>query len=180
MGTTVRLIIPMTGPRPASGPRGSLTGGAGGAPPSTQFQGAAEGMQLDPYLFPPPAAQFLFGTDLQPSVGAGTVTQLPGCSLNLSQGQVGVINAITILLDQVTISSNVVWTIFVNGAPVPNFNNLRVIPRSGAAAVSDQFTPVRLELPPGATLTMQALNKDGAPYNLGAQLFGWFWAAQRY
>ncbi len=176
MGTS-GYFVPSTGPRPAAGPAGSA---AGAPPPSTAIAGSSPGLLLDPYLFPPTNATPLFGTDLQPSVNAGTVTLLPGCTLQVPDNNVGVIASITVLLDQIVITSNVVWSILVNGITPPGYNQLRVIPRSGAAAVGVQFVPTRLELPPLAIVTVQAQNIDGGAYNLGAQLYGWYWPAQRY
>ena len=175
----IRYLTNKTGPRWTPGPGGGSAstplGLASQAGLSGGFQGNTPGLPLDAYLYPPPNSQTLLGTDFQASVGAGTVTPLPLTLLTVPQAMTGVINSINMLLDGITITSVVQWQLLVNGAVAPGYQNLRVIPRSGAASVSVILSPVRVPLGPGATAVLQAINQDGAPYHIGGQLYGWFW-----
>lgn len=168
-----------------AGPQGGgmLAPLQGGASPSQAalgagFQGNTPGLALDAFLYPPPNSQTLLGTDFQPSVGAGTLTALPATAITALAGQIGVVNSINILLDNITVTSNVVWQLLVGGVVAPGYSNLKIIPRSGAAAVSVIYSPVRVVLNPGVTAVLQAVNLDGAAYNIGGQLYGWMWPYQ--
>jgi len=164
-----------TGPAASGSPFAALqpNQGTGG-----QQTGINPGMPLDSYLFPPAGSTQLLGTDFQPSLGAGQIVQLPACTIVCPAANAGVVHSIKILLDQITATTNVFWTVKRNGIPVHGYNNLRLIPRSGAASVEYEFVPVRIELSPNDVVTMQATNVDGAPYNVGGQLIGWYEPAQ--
>lgn len=170
---SVKYFTPRTGPRPALGTLG---------PPNAPYQsngsqGINPGMPLDSYIFPPAGSTQLLGTDSQPIAGAGTVVAFPNAQLVVPAGNVGVVSNIKILINAIVLGTNLFFSVKVNGVVAPGYGNLRVIPRSGAAAVEYEFTPVRLALNPGAVVTADATDLDGNPYTVGIQLLGWFWPA---
>lgn len=137
-------------------------------------------VNLPPELYPPDQATGFVLSDSQPVVGAGSNTTFPNFALALPFDQVGVISALTILVDGLLITTAVTFALVINGAGVQGYNQLSILPRNGATAVSVQFGPqLRILIPAGGTVAATGNNVDGASYTLGIQAQGWFWPALR-
>lgn len=131
-------------------------------------------------LYPPDQATGFVLFDSQAVTGLGSSTTFPNFSLTLPFDQVGVINALTISIDGILISTAVTFALIVNGAGVQGYNQLQILPRNGAAFVSLTFGPqLRLLVPAGGTVAAFGNNVDGASYTLGIQAQGWQWPALR-
>lgn len=145
-----------------------------------QGAAAANAVALDPNLYPPQGSTGLFLSDSAALVGAGSSTRPAGLQITLTTGSVGVIDTIDMLADGIVISTQILFTILINGAPVPGFNNLSILGRNGAQSVGKSMGPfLRCQIPIGGTLQMQFTDVDGGAITMGAQLRGWYWAAQR-
>lgn len=184
----ISYAVPRGGPVPLQGAGGGpIIGNAGDVPalpvsgPSggSGFGSSVPGAILDPFNFPPPGSTPIFLSDEQPSVGAGTITQLPNIKQAMDNNSIGVINSLTLLLDQIVLASAVFWTLTINGQPVPGVSALTVLGRSGAASVAPTINPLRIVVPPLGAIGAFVTNKDGNPYTVGLQVFGWYWPAQR-
>lgn len=137
-------------------------------------------VNLPPELYPPDQATGFVLFDSQPVVGLGSNTTFPNFALTLPFDQAGVINALTISIDGILISTAVTFALIINGAGVQGYNQLQILPRNGAAFVSLTFGPqLRILVPPGGAVQAIGNNVDGASYTLGIQAQGWFWPALR-
>jgi hypothetical protein len=127
---------------------------------------------FDPMLYPPPGSKRIDGTDQVNVAGAGVAAQLPGCTIQLDKGQIGVIDQIELFVDNPALITRAVWQIRVNGNPVPGFSALTMLFRAAASLARD-FTAQRIQLPAGAKVEVFVTNVDGAARVFGAQLVGW-------
>lgn len=137
-------------------------------------------VNLPPELYPPDQATGFVLFDSEAVTGLGSSTTFPNFALALPFNQVGVINALTISIDGMLISTAVQFALLINGAGVQGYNQLQILPRNGAAFVSLTFGPqLRILVPAGGTVAAIGNNVDGASYTLGIQAQGWFWPAVR-
>lgn len=167
MGVSWRIPTPTSGTQP-----GGSAPIVGSEPPGL--------VNLPAELYPPAGSTALFLTDDEPTLGAGQVVPFPGLTFALPSGMVGVVDALTLLIDGILITTNVVFTLSLNGALVPGFNNLTLLPRSGATFATLSLGPyLRIPIPLGGQITAQAVNVDGGSYTIGMQARGWFWPMQR-
>lgn len=138
------------------------------------------GISLPPTLYPPPGSRSFNLADEVATIGAGTLTELTNCQLQLPPTNVGVISSIELLIDGILITTRLFFRLIVNGSPIPGWGSLTVLARNGAANASRSLSgPLGIELPAGAAFTVKALNQDGGNYTVGANLYGWEWPAVR-
>jgi len=166
-------------PRKIVTPGRSVPMRGGGSAIATGVQPGPDTIKLDPFLFPPPFS-------IPINVGANVaITGVggrfdAGVTFEIPDSNYGVISSIDLLLDSILITSNVLWTIFVNGMPVPGFAPLTILGRNGAASVSKSWPgPLRIVIPLGGQVSVQIVDVDGAPYTAGTQLYGWQLPQQR-
>lgn len=165
--------------------RASLAGLRGTDPAAAPDMGAQDNDERSqvvsippPEVNPIPTARDFFqqlkSATLAAGVGA-TVTTVP--ELRLKPGEVGVIKIVEIFVDAPTTLIDVTWALFVNGGPVPGFDNLSTFPRA-ATNLSIGFTGT-IRLPPSAIVTMVITNNSVAgPWTVGAAYAGWRWNEQ--
>jgi hypothetical protein len=136
-------------------------------------------VKLDPFLYPPPNSTPINVAANVAIVGAGGRFDA-GVTFEIPDSNYGVISSIELLLDSILITSNVLWTLFVNGIPVPGFAPLTILARNGAASVSRAWPgPLRIVIPLGGIVSVQVVDVDGAPYTAGTSLYGWHFPQQR-
>lgn len=137
-------------------------------------------VNLPPELYPPQNSNGLFLSGSTFLVGAASSDRPAALQMAIPTNQVGVIDALELLVDGILITTNIVYTVFVNGSPVQGFNNLSILPRNGAQSVSKSLGPfLRILIPLGGTIQLQFLNVDGGAVTMGAQMRGWYWPAER-
>ena len=107
--------------------------------------------------------QFTFG-------GAGTHT-FGALSFQLPANSIGVIRSIDLYINATLTTTNVTWSLEVNGAAVPGYGQMTIFPRV-AQSVSRGFDSL-VFLPQGALITVTVTNVDGAAYQVGASYQGW-------
>ena len=105
-------------------------------------------------------------------------------SFTLPANDIGWIREITIVVNDMLISTDVRFTVRIDGGPVPGFSALRLTPRA-AASVSGTFTgeTMRIDVPDGGQIVLGAQVFDAGTYQLGASFRGWHMAkkvAERY
>lgn len=145
--------------------------------------GIGDGGMFPPHLYPPKGSLALNLQDSAALVGAiGSISTPAGLQTRIAANQVGTIAAIEILLDGITITSNVDYRLLINGSIVPGWV-LTIPPRNGATSVSKSWgdgQSIGIEIPQGADIGFQILNNDGgAGYTVGVSVYGWTWPAQR-
>jgi len=151
---------------------------AGGVKPEGGVQ-APNTVNFDPYLYPPPGSQFFNLVQAQAIAVAGTLYNPANLTLGLPRGYVGVINAIVLQLDGITLASNVLWSILVTGSPYPGFGNITIPGISGAAAAVKDWAGTRIEIPVNGSIGVRIQNVDGAAYTATTSLYGWYWQQNR-
>lgn len=124
-----------------------------------------------PWLVPMPSSQDLnvLGsvTSVAPSVG----TEIPECRFQLGAGIIGVIRSFTTYITDMLTSTDVRYTLSVNGAPAPGFGRIKMFPVT-ASSKSNTFDCLII-LPPAATISVFFTQTDGSTYNIGASYSGW-------
>lgn len=121
----------------------------------------------------PPASVFFALSDSAGVVGANVIAPLPNASLVLDAQNYGVLKSLDVFVTPWTATSSVFFQLLVNGAAVRGFERIGFVP-AALALVSRGFD-LSLALPQGATVSVQAVDVDGAAYTVGVELFGWQW-----
>lgn len=110
---------------------------------------------------------------LAPSVGAdaGFITLPANCVGRIA----GVIFSITNMLT----TTNVTFTLTINGGPVAGYNNITITPRITSFVDAEFSAPgCRVLVPNGAKIGVKFSNADGGSYVVAAAVSGWFWPKQ--
>jgi hypothetical protein len=135
---------------------------------------------LPPQLFPPENAISLNLSANQAIVGAGAVFTPSALSTRIPPNCYGVISSIDLVLDAIVLTSDVRWSLLINGVPVAGWNAITILGRDGAASVSKTWEgPLRIMIPLGGTVGVRIVDVDGGAYVAGTQLYGWFWPQRR-
>ena len=160
----------------ASGaPRGATASspGRGGAP------AAGGGMNVDsPFKTKPPR-----GIDFNPAgfnTGLNNVTTpavIPGTAYTIPAASVGVIRSVVLTVNNLLLTSQILWRLRFNQAPVPGWHALTVTP--GAVAYflySWGSGETFITVPPDTTIDVEFVVQagDAAAYVAGAAYHGWF------
>ncbi|MGE0347375.1 MAG: hypothetical protein AB7N73_15015 [Gemmatimonadales bacterium] len=126
---------------------------------------------------PPTARDFnLFGT-LAARDSANTPALFPTATFTLPSGNVGVIRSISILANNLLVTSDVVWTLLFNEAPVFGWNRLTINPRA-AGSVEVSWTPEEtyIPVPENARIDFSVRVNDGGTYQVSVAVHGWMYA----
>lgn len=163
-------------------PQGNVWGmgsGHGGAPVPTPL-GLTEDAGLIPrtlMIFPPEIYPIPDATEFNPLGSRSTIvaeTQLiPGAAVTLPKNFIGIIRGYSIYIDNMLTTTNVIYTLLIDGNPAPGYGSLTMFPRA-APSVSNGFDAF-VRIPDGATVTVKFQNMDGGSYIVGASFSGWFW-----
>ncbi|MGH9806138.1 MAG: hypothetical protein ACRD9W_02550 [Terriglobia bacterium] len=137
-------------------------------------------LELPPYLFPPFTSTAFNLADASAITGVGVIINPAALQLKIPNNCYGSINQIDLLLNGIVSTSNVKWRLTINTVPVPGWNNLTILPRSGAASVNRGWGPqLGIRVPLGGVIGIQIQDFDGAAYTVGTQIYGWFWPQER-
>lgn len=152
-----------------------------GASALAKDQGAAGGVgqfvQLAPWQEPPIGSVPLFLSAKAATVGANnevsTMATAALANLQRTMGarEQGVIRGFTLFVENPVTTTNVLWTLLVNGVPVPGANGVTILGRA-ASSVSRPLS-LLVFVPPRQRIDVRILNVDGGAYNVGADLEGW-------
>lgn len=124
-----------------------------------------------PWILPIPDSQDLNVMGTAATIAAEVKTEIAGCASVLAAGNIGVLRSFTVYITNMLATTNVTFTLAVNGGPVPGFGNIRMFPRV-ASSLSNAFDCV-IHLPVSATLQVFFTNADGGTYAIGASYSGW-------
>lgn len=162
---------------------GGAQSGGGGVIPPTNFLGPngqqapplSYSLQLPlPWLTPMPGAQ-QFNQEADVASAIVQTATFAGLDINVPQGYRCRISSVSTYIDNMLTTTNVTWSVLVNGAPssVAGFQNLKMFPRA-APFVGNTFDAFLLISGP-ADITVQFSNNDGGTYIIGTALSGWIW-----
>lgn len=142
--------------------------------------GAADVVVFPPTVQRPPEAgdfnRFGVFTGAQ---AANTPAVVPGTPFQVPAGNVAVIRSLSLDVNNLLASSNIVWTLRFNQTPVQGWDALSQFPRNVAAAVLT-WTPEEtyIPVPEGVLIDVLVEVLDGATYTLGASYHGWFYSGE--
>jgi hypothetical protein len=86
---------------------------------------------------------------------------------------VGYIQIVSIYVLSPTAAQDVTWTLRINGAPVPGYDNLLFPPGVANFGVRD-YSDTQVRVPNGARVTMTASNGSANAWTIGGKIAGWF------
>lgn len=107
---------------------------------------------------------------LAPQVGAtaGFVT--------LPQNNVGRIAGVIFSITNMLTTTNVTFTLTINGGPVPGYSGVTITPRISSFVEAEFSEPgCRILVPNAAKIGVIFSNLDGGAYTVGASISGWYW-----
>lgn len=134
-----------------------------------------------PEVFPIPDAVEFNPSGSISSNGATTltITFAPSISdglLKLPGQNVGIIRGFSIFITNMLTSTDVEYTLLVNGSPAGGYGSIKMFPRASAFVGNSFDTFIRV--PDGATIGVTVKQNDGAAagsYVFGAAISGWYW-----
>ena len=91
----------------------------------------------------------------------------------IPDNNLAVVSSVTIQITNMVATTNVTWTVLVNGAPVQGYNGISIFPRVAPFVGNTFDIPIRVCGP--ATIQVIFSNIDGGAYTVGAALSGWMW-----
>lgn len=137
-----------------------------------------------PEVYPIPDAQEFNPQGSASTVGVETGTQinlLPGTGvensptgvIRLPKNNIGIIRGFSISITNMLTTTDVNWSLLINGGPAGGYGTLKLFPRA-AAFVGNAFDCF-IRVPSGADISVKFSNVDGGTYVVGASVSGWFW-----
>jgi len=160
----------------ARGPGGWVVQGGESGLPRVQFT-----VDLPTVSRPPSATDFnMFGT-LAGRTAVNTTPNNPGAifpgAFQIPANNVGAIKSISILANNLLVTSNVLWRLRFNGAYVQGWNALTINPRA-AGSVEVSWTPeeTAIPVPESAVIDMVTQVLDLGTYQLSFSIHGWFFS----
>lgn len=145
-----------------------------------------------PWIYPPPNAGHYVYRVVDATVGPGPVTvelnavtaTLGTSVFQIPNNNFGIMRSFNLNVNNLLATSDIVFSILVNGGAIQGHDELRVFPRA-AASVSEGFSPEEtvLPLPEGARVSFRVTVTDAVAYQLGISWRGWYYGkdlANRY
>jgi hypothetical protein len=122
--------------------------------------------------FPIPSAQMLFAHAETLTLAAGAGSVIAGPSFQLPQGNVGVINGVTLFINSPDTTTDIIFTLLINDAPVPGLDALSEFPR--VANNLDRTFAAAVLVPNGGLIEGLITNQSAAgPWTVGMDFVGW-------
>lgn len=132
-----------------------------------------------PEIFPIPDAVEFNPSGSATSVGAETgtaITMLPTISnalVKLPDQNIGILRGFAVYITNMLTTTNVSWTLMINGSPAGGYGAIKLFPRA-SAFVGNSFDCF-IRIPDGAKVGVEFTNTDGGSYIIGASFSGWYW-----
>lgn len=108
--------------------------------------------------------------NLAPGTG---VANAPTGVFRLPAGNVGIIRGFSISITSMLTTTNMVWSLLINGGPAGGYGSISLMPRAATFASNNFDTFIRV--PSGADISVIHINGDGGTYVVGASISGWYW-----
>ena len=126
-----------------------------------------------PEVLPIPDAKEFNPLASQASAGLETNTVIAGTAFAVPAGYFGVIRGLTLYIVNMLATTNVTWTLQINGAAPQGFSALSIFPRVAPYVGNGFDACIRFTGP--ALIQVIFTNADGGAYTVGASYSGWFW-----
>jgi hypothetical protein len=126
-----------------------------------------------PEVFPIPDAKEFNVLGSIASPGAQANILITGTSFVIPTGNLFRISGLNLEIAPMLATTNVLWSLVMNGQAFPGYQNVSIFPRAAAFVSNafDTFLRGRGEV----TLSVIFTNIDGGVYTIGAAFSGWFW-----
>lgn len=126
-----------------------------------------------PEVFPIPDAKEFnpSGTIATAAVQLGVA--ITGATIDIPPANLVIIRGLNISVANMTILTNVTFTILYNNAPIQGYSGISIFPRVTPFIENGLESFIRLKGP--GTVQVVFSNIDGGPYTIGAGFNGWFW-----
>lgn len=161
-------------PGVGGGGGGGGYGGVGAAPPPTVGQGGTGPVvRFLPDWIPIPSSIEFNTLGQAASVAVENNVELAAAGFTLAATQLARIASVNLFVVNLTASSQLSFTIRINGANVDGWTNVAVFP-GNTARLADNFGSY-IRCPMGAKVQVFYTNADGGTYTVGAALSGWKW-----
>ena len=164
----------------------------GGVPRATVPPGIDARTQTNriPPLIPPPATADMARVvqvptpELVPPAGSvNVVQQVQANTVGVADAQalaafavpenaVFIVKAVDLFIDDLVQATNIVFTCFENGSPIPGYESIVIFP-GVAARASKTLDQTVLRIHPSALFTIRAVNNDGGAHLIGAGFQGY-------
>lgn len=157
-------------PRPGRTARWAGGGGGGGYGAPAFVIGA-------PYVEKPPGARdFNLFSTLAARTSVNTPALFPTAQFQIPAGNVGVIRAVSLLVNNLLVTSDVRFDLLFNESAVVGWNNLTVNPRA-AGSVEVSWTPEEtfIMIPEGSVIDWRVRVIDAGTYQVSVGYHGWFY-----
>lgn len=124
-----------------------------------------------PWLEPIPDAQFFNVMGQEDSVGASTGNFITNAAYALGKGNVGVLRSFTVYVNDMVATTDIQFTLMINGGPAPGFGTIKMFPRV-AASVANTFECMII-LPSDSKVDAYFTQTDAGSYKVGVAYSGW-------
>lgn len=158
-----------------------VSGGAhaGGGYSPAPLAGVASGgvgpvVRFLPEWVPIPTASEFNSLGQNPSAAIESGVLLAGANVQLAPGERGRIASVNLFVTNLTQTSQLTFTVFINGVPLDGWTNVGVFPGT-TARLSENFGAF-IRIPLGGLAQIRYSNADGGAYTVGAAFSGWKWA----
>ena len=171
-------------PEGTSGAPSRAVVSAGGVAPLAPTPGPGGGLvegfikTVPPVLqVKPPSGVDFAPTGILPNASVATTTpaaQVTGCVYLVPDGSIGYLRSFDLQVNQLLITSLITFSVMIDGAAVPGWDALQVVPGNLAVWIKS-FGPdeVYLVVPGGKTLEIRVQVADPGVYLVGASMHGW-------
>jgi hypothetical protein len=109
--------------------------------------------------------------NLTPATG---VENVPTGIIQLPRNNVGIIRGFSISITNMLTTTDLSWSLLINGAPAGGYGTLKLFPRA-SSFVGNSFDCF-IRVPTGAQISVVYRNTDGGTYVIGASVSGWYWS----
>ena len=110
------------------------------------------------------------------SVGSNVVqagVNITGVTVVVPDGMYAVIRSVGLTISNMLATTNVTWSLVVNGVAPQGYNAITIVPRVAPFVAASFDSMIRFNGP--ATVQMIFSNIDGGAYTIGGSFSGWFW-----
>lgn len=128
--------------------------------------------EFSPRFFPPPGSQFFNKTGYNDFAAAGTVSPA-ALQFTVPEGFLGVIKTFSAYQNDAVATSDIHWSILLNGIAAPGYDDITMFPRlAGFASVGDD---IAIDLREDMKVSISIRKVDAAVQKVGAAVTGWFY-----
>lgn len=127
-----------------------------------------------PWVYKLPSSKDFNVNQYASVLAAGNGSQVTPVSVQIPETNVGYIQIFGIYVLTPTASTNISFSLHINGSPVEGWDN--IIPPPGVANfVVQNFADLQVRIPDGAKIEVVVSNTDAnGPWTVGAKVSGWF------